>query len=68
MNEQALRDDLCYLRAWLQWCLETKVESRQAVDPIDGVVVNSWAAVPIPYWDLKQKIQRIDEALSEVKG
>jgi len=63
-----LRDEMRALRAWLQWCLDTKVESRQAVDPIDGVVVNSWAAVPIPDWDVKQKIQRIDEALAGVQS
>ena len=66
-NEQTLRDELCALRAWLQWCLDTKIESRQVVDRMAGAVVNSWAAVPIPDWDVKQKIQRIDEALREVE-
>lgn len=62
----SLKDELFGIRQWLQLNLETKIESRHSTD-VYGRIVNTWAAVPIPDWDVKQKIQRIDEALAGVR-
>jgi hypothetical protein len=57
-----MRQALCDLRFWLRYWAPRTI-SQQSQDR-DGRVTNSWAACPIPDWDVKQKLQAIDEALT----
>lgn len=60
----ALRDELFAIKIWLEYWVGTKCESRHSRDA-NGYINNTWGVVPIPDWDVKQKIQRIDEALAD---
>jgi len=57
-----LRDELFAIKTWLEYWVGTKCESRHSTDSC-GRIVNSWSVVPILDWDVKQKLQRIEEVL-----
>lgn len=59
----ALRDELFGIKTWLEYWLGTKRESRHSRDEC-GRIVNTWGVVPIPDWDVKQKLQAIAEVLA----
>lgn len=61
-----LRDELFGIKTWLEYWLGTKCESRHSRDS-NGHINNTWGVVPIPDWDVKQKLQAIDMALANTK-
>lgn len=65
-KEAALRDELFGIKTWLEYWLGTKCESRQSRD-VYGAITNSWCVVPIPDWDVKQKLQSMAGVLAATK-
>lgn len=61
-----LREEFVNLRAWLTYWKDRTI-SQQSHDH-RGHVTNSWAACPIPDWDVKQKLELIDAALHPTPG
>lgn len=56
-------DELFAIKTWLEYWLGTKCESRHSAD-VHGHINNTWAVVPIPDWDVKQKLQAIEIVLT----
>lgn len=54
------------LRAWLEYW-KGRTISQQSKDE-RGNVTNSWAACPIPDWDVKQKLQSLEELVAKAEG
>lgn len=59
-----LRDQLYAIKCWLSFYLGTKRESRHSTDS-NGHINNTWGVVPIPDWDVGQKINDIEEAMKQ---
>jgi hypothetical protein len=63
VKENNLVSELQDCRAWLQRHLETNIISRRTGNGGHDGHGNTWAAVAIPDWDVKQRIEAINEAL-----
>lgn len=62
----AIVEELTNFRAWLMYW-KTRTISQQSKDE-RGHVTNSWAACPIPDWDVKQKLESIEQLLSSLEA
>ena len=60
-----LLEELRNIRAWLNYWKDRTI-SQQSKDE-RGHVANSWAACPIPDWDVKQKLESLDALIERAE-
>jgi hypothetical protein len=62
-DKERLLEECRDKRAWLQWKLETAIVHVPAEYDLGRKTSDGWGAVRIPDWDVKQKIQSLNETI-----